>query len=212
MDERTTHILLVEDQEAHAELLRRAFERHGERFYLTIAGNLEQARAYLIESPPDLVIVDWRLPDGRGTELLPAEGEERRFPLVVITSYGDEQLAVEAMKAGALDYVVKSEATLAAMPRIAERALREWGHITERMQAESQRDAMLEALRESEEQLQTLIDAMPDFVCFKDGEGRWLKVNDACIRIFQLESKDYLGKNDSELAELNSKLRSAFLT
>jgi len=69
-----------------------------------------------------------------------------------------------------------------------------------------------EALRESEKQLQTLIDAMPDFVCFKDGDGRWLKVNDACIRIFQLEGIDYRGKKDSELAELNNKLRGAFLT
>ena len=53
-----------------------------------------------------------------------------------MTSHGDEQVAVEAMKAGALDYVVKTEATLTEMPRIAERALREWGHITERRRAE----------------------------------------------------------------------------
>jgi PAS domain S-box-containing protein len=69
-----------------------------------------------------------------------------------------------------------------------------------------------EALRESEEQLQTLIDTMLDFVCFKDGDGRWLKVNDASLRIFQLEGIDYRGKKDSELAELNSKLRGSFLT
>jgi len=77
--------------------------------------------------------------------------------------------------------------------------------ITERKQAE-------EALRESEEQLQTLIDAMPDFVCFKDGDGRWLKVNDASIRLFRLEGVDYRGKKDSELAELGSFLRGTFLT
>ncbi len=69
-----------------------------------------------------------------------------------------------------------------------------------------------ETLRESEKQLQTLIDAMPDFVCFKDGDGHWLKVNDASIRIFQLEDIDYRGKNDFELAEINSKLQGAFLT
>ncbi len=68
------------------------------------------------------------------------------------------------------------------------------------------------ALEKREKQLQTLIDAMPDFVCFKDGDGRWLMVNEASIRIFQLEGIDYLGKKDSELAELNSKLRGSFLT
>jgi PleD family two-component response regulator len=61
-----------------------------------------------------------------------------------MTSYGDEQVAVEAIKAGALDYVVKSDITLLELPRIAERALREWEHITERHRAE-------QALRESEE-------------------------------------------------------------
>lgn len=76
--------------------------------------------------------------------------------------------------------------------------------ITERVQADA-------VLRESEEQLQTLTDAMPDFVCFKDGDGRWLKVNNASTRIFQLEGIDYLGKKDSELAELNIHLQDTFL-
>ncbi|MEA3497190.1 MAG: PAS domain S-box protein, partial [Bacteroidota bacterium] len=78
-------------------------------------------------------------------------------------------------------------------------------NITERKQTEK-------ALQESENQLQTLIDAMPDFVCFKDGNGRWLKANDASIRIFQLSNIDYRGKKDSELAKLNSNLRGAFIT
>jgi PAS domain S-box-containing protein len=77
--------------------------------------------------------------------------------------------------------------------------------ITDRKQVE-------ESLRENEEQLNTLIDAMPDFICFKDGDGRWLKVNDAAIHIFQLENVDYRGKKDSELGELNSRLQGAFLT
>ncbi|MCD4793672.1 MAG: PAS domain S-box protein [Bacteroidales bacterium] len=84
--------------------------------------------------------------------------------------------------------------------------------ITERLSAEQAGKQAEEALRESEKQMHTLINAMPDFVCLKDGDGRWLKTNDAGIRIFQLEGTDYRGKNDSELAELNSKLRGAFLT
>jgi len=67
-------------------------------------------------------------------------------------------------------------------------------------------------LQKSEQLLQTLINAMPDFICFKDRDGRWLKVNDASIRIFQLEGIDYRGKKDSELAELNNKLLGTFLT
>ncbi len=144
-------ILLVEDEVAHAELIRRAFSARDQTVTLIVAPNLKQARASLTEAMPDLVISDLRLPDGDGVELLPADRSPSPFPVVIMTSHGDEQVAVEAMKAGALDYVVKTEATLAQMPRIAERALREWGHITERRRAEeTARQAQENLLRQQQ--------------------------------------------------------------
>ena len=163
MDKQMIHILLIEDEEAHVELVGRAFESHTDQVRLTVAGSLQEARICLAESQPDLVIADLVLPDGRGTEFLPAGDEERRFPLVVMTSHGDEQVAVEAMKAGALDYVVKSATTLADMPRIAERALREWGHIIERKWAEEcQKLAkeVLELLNKSKEKVNIIRDIL----------------------------------------------------
>ncbi|MDR7002644.1 PAS domain S-box protein [Neobacillus niacini] len=59
---------------------------------------------------------------------------------------------------------------------------------------------MEEALKESEKRLRTLINAMPDIVIFKDGEGRWLEANDHALKIFQFENVPYRGKKDSELA------------
>jgi PAS domain S-box-containing protein len=67
------------------------------------------------------------------------------------------------------------------------------------------------ALQESEERLRTLINAMPDIVAFKDGEGRWLEANDFDLRLFQLEHVDYTGKKDSELAAFSTFYREAFL-
>lgn len=132
MDGEMIHILLVEDEEAHAELIRLAFESDADRYRLTVASTLKEARRCAADSPPDLVITDLFLPDGRGTQFLADEEGDPRFPFVVTTGHGDEQSAVEAIKAGALDYVVKSAETLADMPHIAERALREWTHIIER--------------------------------------------------------------------------------
>ncbi|MBO8165081.1 MAG: PAS domain S-box protein [Brevibacillus sp.] len=64
-----------------------------------------------------------------------------------------------------------------------------------------------ESLRESEAQLRTLINAMPDFICLKDGEGRWLEANDYALRLFQLEGVDYRGKNGLELSEYSEMLK-----
>lgn len=136
-------ILLVEGETAYAELVRRGFERMREQPNLNIARTLADARQSLRETLPELVLADWLLPDGTCADLLPADVEDRDFPLVVMTSHGDEQVAVAAMKAGALDYVVKSPETLRDMPHIVERALREWAHIVERKRAEARIKASL---------------------------------------------------------------------
>lgn len=69
--------------------------------------------------------------------------------------------------------------------------------VTERQEARK-------ALRENEERLRTLINAMPDIVCFKDGNGRWLEANDFDLKFLKLEGVPYHGKTNSELAELSN--------
>ncbi|MBD2482092.1 PAS domain S-box protein [Planktothrix sp. FACHB-1365] len=67
------------------------------------------------------------------------------------------------------------------------------------------------SLRESEEQLRTLINATPDIICFKDGEGHWLESNQANLNFLELENVPYQGKTDLELAELKPNYREALL-
>ncbi len=167
MNQTTTHILIVEDEAAHAELICQAFQSEDGWASLVTVGTLREAQEYVTASMPDLMIVDLLLPDGNGIELLPGDREEATFPIVVLTSHGDEQIAVEAMKAGALDYVVKSETALAAMPRIAKRVLREWGYLIERRRAE-------EALHEREERLRSTVSSLDDLLFVLDREGNFL--------------------------------------
>lgn len=65
-----------------------------------------------------------------------------------------------------------------------------------------ERKRVEEALRESSERLKTLINAMPDLVCFKDASGCWLEANQATLELLQIQNLDYQGKSDAELAEL----------
>jgi two-component system, LuxR family, sensor kinase FixL len=144
-------ILVVEDDAAHAELIQRGFEGCDPPVCLRFAGSLREARERIAESVPNLVITDLLLPDGRGVELVPPRDRADRpaYPAIMMTSHGDEKVAVEAMKAGALDYVVKSVAALEDMPRIANRALREWHQMVARKLAETE-------LRNRSEQLLAL--------------------------------------------------------
>ncbi|MEZ4643806.1 MAG: response regulator [Chloroflexota bacterium] len=151
------HILLVEDEIAHAELIRRAFETKEDQIALTVVHTLRDARAHTAATKPDLAIIDLLLPDGNGIEFLTHAEEELSYPVVIMTSHGDEQVAVEAIKAGALDYVVKSDVSLLEMPHIAERALREWSLSIQRQQAEAR-------LRESEERFRQVISSISDHI------------------------------------------------
>lgn len=179
MEAKRYHILLVEDEEAHAELTREALESGGAKFRVTVAGSLEEANAVLAESDVDLAIVDWSLPDGKGSELLPGSLDAATLPIVIMTARGDERLAVEAMKAGALDYVVKSPETLSDMGHIAERSLREWEHIAERKRAEEERERLVTELQKALEDVKTLRGIVP--ICagckkIRDDKGFWQQV------------------------------------
>jgi len=140
MSEQKVDILLVEDDNDHVFLVQRAFRDHLDRFTLTVASDLKDARAHLAAQSPNLIITDLCLPDGQGIELLPSEQKDCLVPVVVMTGHGDERLAVEAMKAGALDYIVKSHETMLDMPHIAKRVLSHWHYLTEhkRMQDDLQ--------------------------------------------------------------------------
>jgi PAS domain S-box-containing protein len=151
----TARILLIEDDPAHAELINRAFEEEATEYELTTLTNLTQARQFLAEHTPHLVITDYVLPDGRGDEIL--EWAHGAFPVIVMTAQGSEQAAVELMKAGVLDYVVKSPAAFSGMRHTAKRALREWQHVIERQRAE-------EALRQNEERFRQIISSISDHI------------------------------------------------
>lgn len=132
MTNKTLSVLLVEDDSDHVELIRHAVKNHG-GIDLEVLSRLEDCRTALATKVPDLLILNLNLPDGQAIELL-TEGETH-CPMLIMTSQGSEALAVEALKAGALDYIVKSGTTFADMSRTIERVLSEWMTQQERRQA-----------------------------------------------------------------------------
>ena len=97
-------ILLVEDEALFARAVGKCLLQAG--FTCDHAETLAQGRAFARQLPPDLVLLDMRLPDGSGLDLL-AEFAARGVAVIVITAYGEISDAVSAMKMGAADYLKK---------------------------------------------------------------------------------------------------------
>lgn len=97
-------ILVVDDDIADVELLRSHFQRARLPYELTIASSVEDAIDILRASRFDLALVDYRLPDGVGTDII---SHANRAPVVIITGFGDEAVVLTALRAGAYDYLIK---------------------------------------------------------------------------------------------------------
>ncbi len=145
-------ILLVEDEEAHAQLIRRIFEENDSGWKIDHVESIGKAKKWINEhiGQDFLVISDYRLPDGNGLELTGgAEGSmEMMFPFIIITGVGSEKLAVKSLKSGAMDYVVKGE-DLQQLPQVAKSVLRDWVKINERRNAEKDLRKYINSLEQS---------------------------------------------------------------
>ena len=99
-------ILIVEDDTAFGTMLQKWFLRNG--FEASLCSKVAAAKAELNRSNYNLVLTDLRLPDGDGIMLLQWIREQKNFiPVIVMTSYGEIQSAVAAIKFGAEDYLEK---------------------------------------------------------------------------------------------------------
>jgi signal transduction histidine kinase len=133
----SNHALLVEDNSSHAELIADELETALPGWTLDQAPTLAEARRRMSERTYDLLVFDFRLPDGDGIELL-REIRDAGIdaPTVFVTTASSAKLAVDAMKLGADDYIVKEEGYLAVLPYLVQEVLKRRQLAREREQLE----------------------------------------------------------------------------
>ena len=178
-------VLLVEDNTADVVMMQRTFRERAPEFTITAVETISDARSALDCGQPDVIVADLMLPDGNGMELI-AAANARGCPTIMLTGRGSEALAVQALRAGALDYIVKSAFQLGDMPRVVKRALREW---ESRIEAERNRQLLVQ----SEQRFRTFAELAADWFWESDLQMALTFVSEGFMRSACLPADRFLG-------------------
>lgn len=195
-------ILCMEDDPGAARLVQKTLDRAG--YAVDIARNGREGLDMYDAGAYELLLVDQSMPVLQGLEVLRRlSSRESTAPVVMITGHGDERLAVEAMKLGARDYIVKDVAGgfWELLPTVVRRVLQQQQLMEEKQQAEA-------ALKESEEQLDSIIKSVPDIIYRIDAQGCITFISDAVIR-YGYMPRDLLSRNILELVHPDDRAKAA---
>ena len=98
-------ILVIEDEKPIADILKYGFEKEG--FAVRCAYTGAEGFAAACKEPPDLVLLDWMLPDINGVDVCRMLTEQYRIPIIMLTARGSVEDKVSGLESGADDYITK---------------------------------------------------------------------------------------------------------
>jgi len=173
-------VLIVEDDEATAELERRALTRAGLR--AVAVSRASEAVALLRQPAFRVVLLDYHLPDGEPWAVLEAaRARVPRVPVIIVTAMGNEHVAVEAIHRGVADYVKKADSFLEQLPNVIERVTR------------------LARVEDSNALLAAMVESSDDAIFGIDVEGRIMTWNSGATRVCGHARDEIIGHSVAEL-------------
>jgi len=202
-------ILFVEDVKLDAELNWREIEKNGIVFKKLLVDNRKDFLEGLESFKPDIIISDYSMPQFDGMQALLLRNElAPQTPFIVVTGSVNEEVAVECMKAGADDYVIKEHLT--RLPFAIKEALEQHTILIEKRAAEL-------LLKENEEKFKALFQNSNDAIMLMNKNG-FFDCNPQTLKIFKVNTKEEFirirpaklsppvqanGKNSSEATQEN---------
>ena len=184
------HVLIIDNNAEDADLM---------ILHLTEAGfrpdwrRVETEADYLsaLEPPPDLILSDWQLARFSGLRALQLMGEHGLdLPFIIVSGTIGEEFAIQALRAGAYDCVLKNRLT--RLGQVAQRALTDKRHRQERQQAE-------QAMRESEERYREIFNGVQDAIFVETIDGKILAANDRACAMYGYSHAEFLVKVVADL-------------
>lgn len=184
-------ILIVENDIDLASLVKRKLARENLKGDIVTTG--AEAISHVLKNPMTLLLLDHSLPDMYSKNVVDTlNNKVDQVYFIIITGQGDEKLAVDMMKLGARDYLVKDKGF---MDRLCPTVTRVFKEITnERKLAETQ-----DALKKSQEMLHSVMENTTAVIFIKDTEGRYLMVNSRYEKLFHVNKNEITGKTDHDV-------------
>lgn len=182
--------LILEDVPLDAELAERELQREGLNISTLRVDNEEDYLRELQNFQPDVVLADHSLPRFDGVTALKLTREMgNQIPYIFVSGKIGEDFAVEMLKAGATDYVLKSN--LSKLPHAVQRALKEFKEQMERKTAQID-------LLESEKKYRTLFEKTKNPILVLDGDHNFIQCNDAALSFMEMDRETLLNRNIEE--------------
>ncbi|MEP6664322.1 MAG: response regulator, partial [Verrucomicrobiota bacterium] len=180
MDPKPIKVLLIEDNLNDVVLLERLLQKSPRaKFELEIAKSLQSATARLTQGNINVILLDLSLGDSHGLETFVAvEAMVPEIPIIVLSGLDDETMALNAVHAGAQDYLVKGRVDTALLTRAMIYSI-------ERAQAKAD-------LLRAEEKYRSIFENAVEGIFQTTPEGRYLSANPALTRIYGYDSPDEL--------------------
>ena len=187
MEEKSINILLIEDNQDDAELLQRKLTKSANgRFKVTRANCLKEGLEKLSENTPDLILSDLGLPDSHGldtvTQVLQMAPDT---PLVVLSGYDNEEVAIKAVQLGAQDYMVKGQLEGTQMERSLFYAI-------ERSRLQRELEQYTQEISKIHTNLVKILERNADAIIVVSKERQILFVNPAAKSLFNYQRKTLL--------------------
>ena len=211
MKDQSLRILIVEDSEDDTLLIIRNLKKGG---YSPVYERVETTAAMkkaLQEKQWDIILCDYKMPEFDAPSAIALLKEANiDIPLIIVSGTMGEETAVECMRLGAQDYIMKGN-LFRLCPAIA-RELKDVEVKNRQKQTESQREAVLEALRQSEEKYRSILETIQEGYFEVDFAGNFTFFNDSLCRNLGYSKEELMGMNNRQYTdkEHSKKLFQAF--
>jgi len=205
----TCKILVVDDDLGLLSLMQRKLQRQG--FATDTVASGSEAISWLGSNRADLMLLDYKLPDMTGAEVIESLKEKKNvIPFIVVTGCGDEKVAVNTLKAGARDYLIKDRGLVELLPSVVD-------HTLKQLEQEKRLAAAEKALKDSEAQYHGIFTFATEAFFVLNFDGRIIDANPRALRLYGYTHDELMGLDFKKLIhpeseqlhlQLNSDVRS----